>query len=85
MVSICDAFKEHSKEGFDKIRLFRFEDWKFGTENGIAMDMLMTIFLSLHDVETREENLKIVDFDKLHKIKAFTDKQKQNLEDFFIA
>ncbi len=81
---ICYGFETFKNEGFKQIKLFRFdEEWKWGIDSLDTCNLLMMVLSTLANVETRKEQLKIVDFNRVHELKDITPDQASALEGYF--
>ena len=81
---VCKAFVKFDNEGFSNIKLFRFDgSWKWGTDSLDTANVLSTVFSSLSNMDTRTEQLKTLDFARVHEVKGLTQKQTLSLEEYF--
>ncbi len=81
---ICAAFSIFSKEGFNNVKLFRFDTtWKWSKNSLEAANMLLTVFVTLSNPETRKAELKTINFENIHELVDLTPEQATAVELYF--
>ena len=66
------------------LSVFRFDfDWKWGQDKLDAVNSLMVVFTHLADPETRKEQLKAIDFERLHELPGLPTGLSSKIEGYF--